>query len=198
MHRVIPRRIPRVKRTPSGRGSKSGIHSYCSDNLSVGRSSSRNAGVFISIPFPKHEKTWQLHCKSESATDKFELMLPRSPWVPCPSLCQPFDTSGCSRAGAESWCTPGTLSVWQRSKLVFSRAITSSVLSPISPRSVPKATRLVRGNAFPWGVATETENESWDVVRPGTEGTRWAVAPCGRRGPGVEKKAGGGETENDQ
>jgi len=81
---------------------------------------------------------------------------------------------------------------------VFSRAITSSVLSPISPRSVPKGTRLVRGNAFPWGVATETENESWDVVRRGTEGTRWAVAPCGRRGPGVEKKAGGGETENDQ
>ena len=66
------------------------------------------------------------------------------------------------------------------------------------PDSVPKGTRLVRGNAFPWGVATETENESWDVVRRGTEGTRWAVAPCGRIGPGVEKKAGGGETENEQ
>ena len=150
MHRVIPWRIPRVKRTPSGRGSKSGIHSYCSDNLSVGRSSSRNAGVFISIPFPKHEKTWQLHCKSESATDKFELMLPRSPWVPCPSLCQPFDTSGCSRAGAESWCTPGTLSVWQRSKLVFSRAITSSVLSPISPDGVLEVARKVGEYAFPY------------------------------------------------
>jgi hypothetical protein len=77
--------------------------------------------------------------------------------------------------------------LWKRD-LVFGRAIPSSVLSPVSPRSVPKAARLGRGNGIPDPPDTESESTSWEVVFRGTWGTEWGRSAVGRRGRRERKR----------
>ena len=67
---------------------------------------------------------------------------------------------------------------------MFCRAIPSRILSPISPLSVPKDTRLCRGNAFPYPLDTENEDR---VLGPEKSGL-WRANPARNAGERAAKK----------
>ena len=89
-HRAMPRSIPRAKRIPSGRGSRSGIHSCTSEMSLNGRGdrmeSPRRACTVMTTPSPRSEHTEQSNCQSKSHMVKLALILPCSRRVPFRSL----------------------------------------------------------------------------------------------------------------